>query len=196
MSGIRALPLITFSCPAPVLNSDAKLLQISAQGPILLGVRAGNRRSSRTVRIPSLTHKEKAGKMKKQIGKFVGVAILLTAAAASGQISQKVRATVPFSFMAGDKVSPAGDYRVEIDRGRAILTLSSDKFTIFMLTTSSYQPRDNRNYLRFNRYGDKWFLQAVSFDGTAQITPMSKREKEMIASKPTGGGLIADIAIH
>jgi len=65
-----------------------------------------------------------------------------------------------------------------------------------MLTTSSYQPGDNRNYLRFNRYGDKWFLQAVSFDGTAQITPMSKREKEMMASKPTGGGLIADIAIH
>jgi hypothetical protein len=146
--------------------------------------------------MPALAHKEKAVKMKKQIGKFVGVAILFTAAAASGQISQKVRATVPFSFMAGDKVSPAGNYRVEIDRGRAILTLSSDKFTIFMLTTSSYQPGDNRNYLRFNRYGDKWFLQAVSFNGTAQITPMSKREKEMLASKSTGGGLIADIAIH
>jgi hypothetical protein len=134
--------------------------------------------------------------MKIQIGKFVGVAILLIAAVASGQISQQVRATVPFSFMAGDKVSPAGNYRVVIDRGRAILTLSSDRFTIFMLTTNTYQPGDNRNYLRFNRYGDQWFLQAVSFDGTAQITPMSKREKEMIASEPKGGGLIADIAMH
>ena len=134
--------------------------------------------------------------MKIQIGKFVGVAILLIAAAASGQISQQVQATVPFSFMAGEKVSPAGNYRVEIDRSRGMLTLSSDKFKTFMLTTSSYQPGDNRNYLRFNRYGDRWFLQAVSFNGTAQIAPVSKREKEMMASKPTGGGLIADVAIH
>ncbi|HEV2699328.1 MAG TPA: hypothetical protein VGU90_15140 [Terriglobales bacterium] len=128
---------------------------------------------------------------------FVGVAILLTAVAACGQISQQVQATVPFSFMAGEKRSPAGDYRVEIDRNRGVIILSSDTSKILMLTTSTYQPGDNRSYLRFNRYGNQWFLQAVSFAGIAEIAPVSKHERELImANKSSGGRLIADIAVH
>ena len=136
--------------------------------------------------------------MKMQIRKLVGVAILLTAVAASGQIAHQVQVTVPFSFMAGGKISPAGEYRVGIDYTQDMLTLSSDKFKTFLLTTTTVQSGDTRSYLRFHRFGDQWFLEAVAFDGVAQNLLIGKRERQMmIASKPSGGGtLIADIAIH
>jgi hypothetical protein len=136
--------------------------------------------------------------MKMQIRKLVGVAILLTAAAASGQIAHQVQVTVPFSFMAGGKISPAGEYRVEYDYTRDLLTLSSDKFKTFMLTTTTVQPGETRSYLRFHRFGDQWFLQTVTFDGVAENVPFGKHQREMmIASKSAGGGpLIADISIH
>jgi hypothetical protein len=136
--------------------------------------------------------------MKMQIRKLVGVAILLTAAAASGQVAHQVQVTVPFSFVAGGKISPAGQYRVEFDYTRDLLTLSSDNFKAFLLTTTTVQSGETRSYLRFHRFGDEWFLQTVTFDGVAENVPIGKHEREMtIASKASGGGpLIADIAIH
>lgn len=135
--------------------------------------------------------------MKSNFRMFIGSAILLTAVAASGQISKQVRATVPFSFMAGEKRSPAGDYTVGFDRNQSYLTLSSDNFKIFILPTSTSAGGDNRSFLRFNRYGDQWFLQAVSFSGTAEIAPVGKHEQELImANKPSGRPIIADIAVH
>lgn len=136
--------------------------------------------------------------MTKQIRKLLSVAMLLIAAAASGQIAHQVQVTVPFSFMAGGKVSPAGEYRVEIDYTRDLLTLSSDNFKTFMLATTTVESGDTRSYLRFHRFGDQWFLQTVTFDGVARNLPVGKHEREMmIASKSSGGGpLIADIAIH
>jgi hypothetical protein len=79
-----------------------------------------------------------------------------------------------------------------------MLTLSSDNFKTFMLTTTTVQSGQTRSYLRFHRFGDQWFLQTVTFDGVAQNLPIGKREREMmIASKSSGGEpLIADIAIH
>jgi len=136
--------------------------------------------------------------MKMQIRKLVGVAILLTAAAASGQIAHQVQVTVPFSFIAGGEVSPPGKYRVEFDSTRDLLTLSSDNFKAFILTTTTVQPGQTRSYLRFHRFVDQWFLQAATFDGVAQNVPIGKRQREMmIANKSSGSGpLIADLAIH
>ena len=136
--------------------------------------------------------------MKMQIRKLAGVAILLTAVAASGQIAHQVQVTVPFSFMAGGKTSPAGEYRVGIDYTWDMLTLSSNKFKTFMLTTRTVQSGDTRSYLRFHRFGDQWFLEAVTLDGVAQNLIIGKRERQMmIASKSSGGGpLIAELAVH
>ena len=135
--------------------------------------------------------------MNNQLRKFVGVAILLSAAAASGQISNQVQVTVPFSFMAGGHLSPAGEYTAEINWSQGVLTLSSKQSKLFMLTTTTAYG-NRQSYLRFQRYADTWFLQEVAFDGMAENVPIDKRQREaMIAEKSSGGGsLIADIAIH
>lgn len=136
--------------------------------------------------------------MKKQLSKFVGAAILLTAAVAWGQVPHQMQVTVPFSFMAGGKDSPAGDYRVQVDRSQDLVTLSSDHFKTFTLTTSTFRPGSSRSYLRFQRYGEHWFLQTVTLEGVSQNLPVGKRQRDlMIAEKSSGAGpLIADIAIH
>ena len=136
--------------------------------------------------------------MKMQIRKLVGVAILLTAVAASGQIARQVQVTVPFSFMAGGKISPPGEYKAGIDYAWDRLTLSSDKSKIFLLTTTTIQSGDTRSYLRFHRFGDQWFLETATFDGVAQNLLIGKHERQMmIASRSSGGGpLIAELAMR
>jgi len=97
--------------------------------------RVGNDRSKHR----SGAQTKENAEMEKQLRKFIGLATLITAAVASGQIFQQVQVTVPFSFMAGEKSSPAGDYKVEVDRSRDLITLTSDNFKTFMLTTT-FQP--------------------------------------------------------
>jgi len=138
--------------------------------------------------------------MKRQITNLAGVAMLLTAIAASGQLSHELRVNVPFSFMVGKTTSPAGDYRVEVDRSRGLVTLRSYKSTpTFLLTTESWRSGETRSYLRFRRYGERWFLQEVTIDGMAQIVPMGKRQKQFIAaSTPPDNSqpIVADIVLH
>jgi hypothetical protein len=86
---------------------------------------------------------------------------------------------------------------VEVDRSRDLITLTSDNFKTFMLTTT-FQPGNSQSYLRFHRYGDEWFLQTVTFDGVTQNVPVGKRQREMMIAEKSfsGGPLIADVAIH
>lgn len=138
--------------------------------------------------------------MKRHIRNLAGVAMLLTALAASGQLSHELRVTVPFSFMVGRVTSPAGDYTVEVDRSRGLVTLTPYKSrSTLLLTTQSWRSGETHSYLRFRRYGERWFLREVMVEGVAQIVPIGKREKQFIAaSTPPDNAkpIIADIAAH
>jgi len=138
--------------------------------------------------------------MKRHIRNLAGITMLLTAIAASGQLSHQSRVTVPFSFTAAGRSLPAGDYRVDMDLTRALVTLSAyNSKPIIFLTVGGGQPQNAQSYLRFHRYGEHWFLQEVAVDGLTQEVPVGKREKQFIAanippdnSKP----IIADIVVH
>lgn len=138
--------------------------------------------------------------MQTHIRNLAGIAMLLTAIAASGQISHQVRVNVPFSFMVGKVTSPAGDYTVEVDGGRGLVMLIPYKSKPrFLLTSQSWRYGEPRSYLRFRRYGERWFLQEVTVDGIAQILPTGKREKQYIAANTPPDNtkpIIADIAAH
>ena len=137
--------------------------------------------------------------MTRQIRNFAGLALLLTAVAASGQLSHQARVTVPFSFMAGGRSTPAGDYKVNVDLSRDLVTLSTDGSNpIMLITYSAWQSQDSRTYLRFHRYGERWFLEQVAIDGVAEDIPIAKRVKEVFTASITGDGgpILADIAVH
>jgi len=137
--------------------------------------------------------------MTRQIRNFAGLALLLTAIAASGQLSHQARVTVPFSFMAGGRSTPAGDYKVNVDLSQDLVTLSTDGSNpIMLITYSAWQSQDSRTYLRFHRYGERWFLEQVAIDGVAEDIPIAKRVKEVFTASITGDGgpILADIAVH
>ena len=137
--------------------------------------------------------------MTRTIRTFAGLAILLTAIAASGQISHQARVSVPFSFVAGGKSSPSGDYTVSFNRDRNVVTLSSNNSKpIMLLTINAWPPQDGRSYLRFHHYGEHWFLEQVAINGVAQEVPIAKRVKEVFTASTQGAGgpVSSDVAVH
>jgi hypothetical protein len=138
--------------------------------------------------------------MTRQFRNFAGLAMLLTAIAATGQLSHQSRVNVPFAFMAAGRSLPAGDYRVDMDLTRALVTLSAyNSKPIMFLTVRAWQPQNAQSYLRFRRYGERWFLQEVAVDGLAQEVPVGKIEKQFIAANTppdNSKAIIADIVVH
>ena len=122
--------------------------------------------------------------MSKQIRYAVGL-MLLTVVSASAQITQQIRVNVPFSFSAAGKNHPAGNYALEFNKERNLLTLSGYGSTPAILpTVASSEYKGEPTNLRFQRYGADWFLQEVTFSGTGQELTPSKMERELARSKP------------
>jgi hypothetical protein len=137
--------------------------------------------------------------MTKRIRSLAGLAMLLTAIAAGGQITQQARVTVPFTFVAGGTSSPAGDYKVSFNRDRNVVTLTSNSSKpIMFLTISGWPSPDGRSYLRFHHFGEQWFLERVAINGEAQEVPIDKRVKEVFtaSTQGTGGPVSSDVAVH
>jgi len=124
--------------------------------------------------------------MTKQITNLVGIALLLAAASAFAQSADEIRAAVPFPFVTAGKSLPAADYWVHVNRENGTLTLSSPGIpSVTMLTSSDQRAEDERSCLRFRRLGDHWILKEVSFNGTAQVLPLDKLEKDPINVEPS-----------
>ena len=145
------------------------------------------------------TNKEEKIEMTRKIRSFAGLAMLLTALAASGQIAHQARVTVPFSFVAGGTSSPAGDYKVSVDEDRKMVTLLSDgSKPVMLFTISAWAAPDGRSYLRFHHYGEHWFLEKIAINGVAQEVPIDKRVKQVFtaSNQGTGGPVSSDVAVH
>ena len=124
----------------------------------------------------------------------LGVTALLWVAPAGAQVS-RMRMEIPFTFVAGDQILPAGSYWVTVDQDfrRCLFTSQSDS-TIQVIRLAS--ATDNRplakaalGTLRFTRYGGQHFLNAVwrpgQEEGNRVVT--SKRLLEAARSNVNGG---------
>lgn len=136
--------------------------------------------------------------MTKKIRTFVGLTLLVTAITASAQISQQIRVNVPFSFVVGKRISPPGDYRVNVDLGRELVTFRApDSMTTNLFMPQESRSADGRTYLTFRRYGEQWFLQEVTMDGVTQKVLLGKAERMMIAATSRDTRVIAaDLTFH
>ena len=127
--------------------------------------------------------------MKKKASMFVFAALLLavgTAFLSADSFYQlQLRANIPFGFMVGSEVFPAGVYNVaRVGNDASVLAIrSSDgRKSAWFLTfgTSSPEAREEAS-LVFNRYGDQYFLNEVWTVGDVtgrQLFP-SRREREL-----------------
>jgi hypothetical protein len=111
-----------------------------------------------------------------------------------------IRAKIPFEFMVGDRLVPAGEYLVTRDGARnAVQIVSLDSGAALAV---SYLPTEKnrtgfRHAVLFHKYGDRHFLREV-WTGETEVgvrLPISRAEKEqMSAHSPVKTTLTADAA--
>lgn len=112
----------------------------------------------------------------------------LVAGASSAANAQEtmIKASIPFSFTAGNKMMPAGDYTLK--RGAAnepgVLLIRSvdNKSSVFLLTEGDselYAPE--KTELTFNKIDDQYFLSkiAVAGDNDETMIPEPKSERAL-----------------
>ena len=126
---------------------------------------------------------------------FLGLGLLLAVSAAHAQESG-VKANIPFDFVAGNQVLPAGEYLVtpEGSSGQVVLIRSSDnkaaKFAS-AFNCSSARPSDSTK-LVFHTMGGRYYLYQIwrqGFDHGREL-PKSKTELQLAKNGDTSGEFV------
>ena len=112
-------------------------------------------------------------------------AALGMSATAFAQTTQ-LNVTVPFEFIAGDTVLPAGNYDVEsIDpwggKALSIHNVTSNAGTLLLSNSCQLAKTSDSNKLVFYRYGQKYFLAEVWTVNTniGRQMPVNQRQTEL-----------------
>jgi len=122
--------------------------------------------------------------MTTRIRTLLGSILLLMATMAS---AQTVHCTVPFSFVAGSKNLPAGDYAIELNRrGGSMIVRSEERSgnSVMMLANNSDWARNpDKTYAIFQRYGAHYFLAEVWRQGAGQTLIPGNLERELASKR-------------
>lgn len=115
------------------------------------------------------------------VAALVVLAGACTAASLRAQ-SHEVRADVPFSFAVGSKQLPAGHYTFLTGPSHTIVIRDTDnEIQILSKTEDAFHAVGHLNILRFNKYGNDYFLREIRCPSIAMNVeiPQSKLEKQV-----------------
>lgn len=120
------------------------------------------------------------------------VCALLFAVAAQ---AQTVRANIPFAFVAGDRLMPAGEYRLVLDGRTGILQLqpSGDLPMFLAAHRCQFSSSTGDGALIFHKYGDSHFLKRVKTAATLEGFEFLPTRGERDAARRTGTFEVATI---
>ena len=135
--------------------------------------------------------------MKKRASTILSMASLVfllgTAAASAGSI--ELRADIPFDFMAGNKMLPAGTYTASHpDELHAMLLLrnqNSNRGAVIVRTNGLEAVKTSEDTkLIFKRYGDRYFLHQIWTTGRRDgyVVLKSSQEREFAKEVAAKGG--------
>ena len=105
-------------------------------------------------------------------------------ASANAQLSNPIRAKIPFDFSMGNKKLPAGEYTFSRLSGfsdnKAMSVSSADASTHVFQSTILAQVRTpkNESTLVFHRYGDQYFLEQIFLGGEREGTQIAESRSE------------------
>ena len=108
-----------------------------------------------------------------------------------------MRVDVPFDFYLGDQLLPAGEYQFNMDSSNgaaapSIMVQSTNGQGIGMLAALPGVHADRAtNQLRFNQYGQKYFLSSVSIHGRKATLKVYKLQKELKSQIEKAGSITA-----
>jgi hypothetical protein len=104
-----------------------------------------------------------------------------------------MRVSVPFEFYLEDQLLPAGDYRFEMGSGSfpaaSVVTVRDidGRGIRIVLTRSESGSGTDSSYLKFNQYGQRYFLSRVSIGDHKASVKMNTLEKELRSQNQESG---------
>jgi hypothetical protein len=111
------------------------------------------------------------------------VAFVTSVVSANAQGTIQVKANVPFEFVVGNEMLPAGEYTVRsaTSSGQALIIQSDDASHAIYRLSNTIRPKtdDGEARLVFHRYGQNYFLKQVweGGDTSGREVLESKQEK-------------------
>jgi hypothetical protein len=126
--------------------------------------------------------------MKKRSGTLLGILgclVLVALPTVYGQSEERVIASIPFEFTAGNRTLPAGDYtinRAENTPGMMLLRSEDSHSAVFFAVENTYSLQiAKQTELVFNKVGDRYFLSQIWVAGEdlGRELPKSRAEREL-----------------
>ena len=129
--------------------------------------------------------------MKKQALKtftMFGLLLMLTAISVSAQSERSKTTTIPFDFIVGQKILPAGEYTVRPNRkdsANVWLLQSRDGHASTLFTTMPVQASKTQEEAKlvFHKYGEQYFLSQIWTLGDATGRELMTRRLEREVAK-------------
>ena len=135
----------------------------------------------------------------KHLTKYLGVAfgliLALSAVPGHAQDGAKIKTTIPFNFVVGNKELKAGDYVIESLLGNNALRFrreDGDVQIIFTVPIETNRTGDHERML-FHHDGDQYFLSQVWLSGDEnghELIP-GAQEKKAATNRSTGDQVVA-----
>jgi hypothetical protein len=127
--------------------------------------------------------------------------VLSSMAVAQLSSGSRISAQVPFEFVVGNKIVPAGECVVQVatmDGNTLTIRNRGAKVNLFFSSSRTEGKQDAPHYaLVFRQYGDHYFLSGIKLQGSkvAYRLPESKAEAELRAQNmsATEGTLLASL---
>jgi hypothetical protein len=117
---------------------------------------------------------------------FLGLGFLLAVSAAQGQ-EPRVKANIPFDFVVGDRVMPAGEYLVsQTDMASSAIAIFSEQTreTSFVVTSASALSGPSASTkLVFHVLGGRYFLSQIWTRGYSQGRQLRMSKSEIQLAK-------------
>ncbi len=114
------------------------------------------------------------------------LAILTVAAVALPACAQTTAAVgdIPFEFVAGNMIMPAGNYAISFPNERFTVALTgADRHTHVVNSNPKEIPSGmEQSQLVFHKYGDRYFLSEIRTPMGGREFPISRMEREAIST--------------
>ena len=134
--------------------------------------------------------------MKYMLGTFLGLTLALSAAPGQAQDEAKIKATIPFNFVVGNKELKAGDYVIESLLANNALQFRSEDGDVqqiaFTVPIETNRTGDHERML-FHHDGDQYFLSQVWLSGDEnghELIP-GAQEKKAATNRSTRDQVVA-----
>ena len=125
----------------------------------------------------------------------LGLGVLLAAASSYAQ-ETRVKGNVPFDFIVGNQMLPAGDYSIKsLGSGSAVAIRNEDQGKASLTLTQSCRKASaaKKTVLVFHRVGERYFLSQIWTEGqeAGRQLPQPRAEMELAKNQKVESVVIA-----